>query len=326
MDLPPEIIEKLFGKNLSFIEKIAGGFLSENYALTDGNKKFFLKKHRHTNQNQVAEVCLVEQFFAEGGVPVILPIPTEQGESFFEHAGSFYSLYPFVEGRQIARGKLTEAATVSLGHTLGALHKHGKDSTLQITTRFKAVDTDNFLSKVAAIEAEIVKEKPLSDFGAMVLDCLRLKKQAVLENTVTYDQLNLPNNHLIHGDYFCDNVFFDQNDYVSYVFDFEKTQYAPPLFELFRSLFVSFLTVPTEENILFAKKYLDAYLEAYPFPKEIVRNSLTLTHLRQVYSLWIEEEHYLKHNTRPDSLLPTQHAFNKYYLNNRKAVDEYLLG
>ncbi len=326
MDLPPEVIEKLFGLKLSLEGKVSGGFLSENYALTDGSKKYFLKKHRHTSRRQVKEVCEAEQFFAEGGTPVILPIRTLQGDTFFEYEGSFYSLYPFVEGRQLERGKLTETAAISLGQTLGMLHKRGKDGTLEISARFKPWDTNKFLSTAAAIEAEIAKEKPLSEFGALALDCIRLKKQAVLENTITYEQLNLPSDHLIHGDYFCDNVFFDQNDQVSHVFDFEKTHYAPPMFELFRSLFVSFLTVPTQENLSSAKKYVDAYLAAYPFPKETVRNSLTLAYLRQVYSLWIEEEHYLKHNARPDSLLSTQYALHQYYLNNRKEVDAYLLG
>ena len=159
----------------------------------------------------------------------------------------------------------------------------------------------------------------------MTLDSLRLKKQYVLANTVSYERLDLPSNYLIHGDYFCDNVFFDENDHVSHVYDFEKTQYAPPMYELFRSFFVSFLSIPTQENLSLAKKYVDAYLEACPFPKERVRRSFTVAYLKQIHSVWVEEEHYLKHSTRPDELLPSQYACNEYYLTNREAIDAYLL-
>src|SRR3989344_1982015 len=122
MDLSLDIIEKKFGLKLSLVGKIPGGYLSENYTLTDGDKKYFLKKHRHTDVNQVEGVCLAEQFFAEGGVPVILPLHTAQGALFFEHEKSFYSLYPFVAGRHIERGTLPEPAAISLGSTLATLH------------------------------------------------------------------------------------------------------------------------------------------------------------------------------------------------------------
>lgn len=326
MNLPLENILRLYDLRLELVEKISGGFLSENYVLTDGSAKYFLKRHRHTDKNQVDGVCLAEQFFAEGGVSVVLPILTEQGECFFDYESGFYSLYPFVDGHHIERGKLTEQAAISLGRTLAVLHKRGKESTLKISEQFNAWDTDKFLSRVAAIETEVNKEQPLSELGPMVLESLRLKKRAVAEERVSFNQLGLSNDHLVHGDYFCDNVFFGKNDDVSYVFDFEKTQYAPPMYELFRSMFVSFLSIPNQENLELAKKYIDAYLETYPFPKEVVKNSLVAAYQKQIHSLWIEEEHYLKNSTRPDPLLPSQFACNRYYIENRKEIETYLLG
>jgi Ser/Thr protein kinase RdoA (MazF antagonist) len=326
MNLPLENIAKIYDLKLTLVEKILGGYLSENYSLTDGSKKYFLKKHRHTDLKQVEEVSLAEQFFADGGVPVILPIKTQQGDVFFEYEKCFYSLYPFAGGHHIERGKLNEQAATSLGATLGVLHKRGKDSSLPISEQFNAWDTEKFLTKATAVEAEIAKENPISEFGKMALESLRLKKEAVLKNTIAYEKLGLSNDHLIHGDYFCDNVFFDESSKVKHVFDFEKTQYAPPMYELFRSMFVSFFSVPNQENLSLAKKYVDAYLSVYPFFKETVRNSLTVAYLKQIHSVWIEEEHYLKHSTRPDDLMPSQLACNQYYLQNRESIDSYLLG
>jgi Ser/Thr protein kinase RdoA (MazF antagonist) len=325
MGLPLETIARLYNLELSVIEKISGGYLSENFVLTDGLKKYFLKKHRHTNRPQVEGVCLAEQFFAEGGVPVILPIRTLQGNNFFEIDGRFYSLYPFIKGRHFVRGTLTRTAAVSMGATLAKLHKHSKNSTLQISEYFNAWDTTKFLSKVAVIEVKIQQEKPLTEFGTLALEAIRLKKEQIEKNTKSFEHFELTNDHLTHGDYFCDNVFFDEQDRVSYIFDFEKVQHAPPLYELYRSLFISFFANPTQENISFAKACVDAYLGEYPFPYEVRRKSLTVAFLKQIHSLWVEEEHYIKGSTRPDKLILTQLACNRYYFANRDSIEAYLL-
>ena len=318
-------IRQLYGYELFFVERILSGFLSENYTLTDGTKKYFLKKHRHTDLKQVEGVCLAEQFFAEGGVPVILPLTTHSGTYFFEQAGSFYSLYPFIEGRHIERGTLSEQAAVSLGTTLGVLHWRGRESRLPILEHFNAHDKEKFLTKAAAIEAEIAKKRSLSEFDALARISLELKKRYVLANTTPYEQLSLKSDTLIHGDYFCDNVFFNTQDHVSHVFDFEKTQYAPASYEMFRSLLVSFFSIPIEENLVHAKKYVNAYLAENPLSKEVVKDGLTAAFLKQIHSLWIEEEHYLKNSTRPDELLPSQYALNEYYISNQKKIENFLL-
>lgn len=325
MDLPLAVIARLYGLELSLFEKIPGGYLSENYALTSGTTKYFLKKHRLTDRKGVEGVYLAERFFAEGGVPVILPLATKEGMYFFEEDTKHYALYPFVDGYHIERGRLSETAAVSLGATLAALHKRGKDSTLPVQEHFNAWNKEKFLAKAAAIESEVAKQSSTSDFDALALKSLALKKGIVQNNTITYEQLSLQDDHLIHGDYFCDNVFFDKSDHVSYVFDFEKTQYAPPLYELFRSLFVSFLSIPGHENLSIAKNYVDAYLSAYQFPKSVVQSSFTAAYLKQIHSIWIEEEHYLKNSNRTDDLLPSQYACNEYCVTNRAAIEAFLL-
>ena len=324
MYLPLEILKDLYALELTSVKKVDGGYLSENYELTNGLARYFLKKHRSTEQKEVAEVLETERFFAKEGIPVILPIQN-RNDYFFEYQNGYYSLYPFVQGNALRRGKLSETASVSLGKTLAEIHLRGKESKLAISRHFKAWDTDSFLSKAARIEQEVLKENPISEFGHLILQSLKQKKEEVLQNTISFEELGLANDHLIHGDYFCDNVFFDTNDHINYVFDFEKVQYAPPGYELFRSLFVSFLSVPTEQNLKNAKKYIESYRSVYNLPEEVLKKSLFAAYVRQIHSLWIEEEHYLLNNHRPDALLPTQMALNKFYLSDREAIDTYLL-
>ncbi len=325
MDLPLEDIQTQYGLAVSFVAKVAEGRLSDNYVVTAGGTNYFLKKHRHKEKAMVEVVCRAEQFFADGGIPVILPLLTNAGDAFFEHAGRYYSLYPFVAGRHLSRGTLTEPAAISLGATLARLHRCGKESNLEVPFRFRAWDTAKFLNSADAIEAEIRKQPSLSEFDTLTLESLALKREKALENTIRYGDLNLQADHLIHGDYFCDNVFFDAEDRLAWVFDFEKIQYAPPLTELFRSLFVNFLSIPAEGNLALAKQYVDAYLAEYPFPQDIVRKSFTAAYLRQIHSLWIEEEHYLRANTRADDILPSQVVLTRYCAQNRQALETCLI-
>ena len=325
MDLPLHAIAEHYGLQLTLVERILSGFLSDNYSLTDGTQKFFFKKHRHTKRDWVEGASLAEQFFAQGGVPVILPIVDKRGAYFFEHEGSFYSLYPYVDGRHIERGLLSEQASVSTGEVLGRLHKRGAQSTLPVKETFNPWDKEKFLRIEAAVDKILSEKQELSEFDELTRKSLQLKKHCVLGGSPTFEDLGLKNDHLIHGDYFCNNVFFDEGDRVSYVFDFEKAQYAPGPYELFRGLFVNYFSIPTEENLRLAKVYVDSYLSEYPQPKDVLRSSLTAAYLKQIHSIWIEEGHYLKGSTRMDPLLSSQHTLNEYYVSNRERIEKYLL-
>jgi Ser/Thr protein kinase RdoA (MazF antagonist) len=96
---------------------------------------------------------------------------------------------------------------------------------------------------------------------------------------------------------------------VSYVFDFEKTCYSPRTFELLRSLTYCLLAdVVTKEELVRARLYCDAYRSVYPLSNEELQKGLKLFCVRSLYGLWVEEEHYLKNNTRAD------HFHNSFYM------------
>lgn len=129
-------LNQLYGINVSSFKKVEKGFLSDNYFLSDGIKNFFLKKYRFDNSNRIAEVHFSKKYFADGGIPVILPISLLDGKTFFECDTAYYALFPFVEGRHFERGDLSESAIISLGQMLGKIHLLGKESKLVIDDRF----------------------------------------------------------------------------------------------------------------------------------------------------------------------------------------------
>ena len=116
-----------YGLDLNLRELVAKGFLSENYILSNGEKRYFLKKYRFDSAERVREVHLAKKYFVDGGIPVISPISDKEGNTFFLFESRYFSLFPFISDRQLERGSLAETAIISLGQMLGRIHVFGKN-------------------------------------------------------------------------------------------------------------------------------------------------------------------------------------------------------
>lgn len=315
-----------YGLSLGFIEKVEKGFLSENYILSDGENKYFLKKYRFDSNERVREVHLAKKYFADGGIPVILPISDKEENTFFQFENGYFSLFPFISDRQLEKGLLTEKAIISLGQMIGRIHILGKDSSLAIQEIFKPWDKENALEKIKMIELVIQSKTVLDAFDQRVLGSIKEKRKLILANEISYEDLHLPSDHLIHGDYLDHNVFFNVDDEVSYVFDFEKTGYSPRMYELFRSLMYSFLGGNTlDKDIIRAKLYLQSYLKIYPTSRDELSRGLKLFFLKSIHGVWVESEHYLKGNLRVDEFLSNDLQRIKYLSENYKYIEDSLL-
>jgi len=292
-------IETLYGlKNLKDPQKVEKGILSENHIISDGTTKYFLKKYRFTDGDKIKEIHDAKNFFAVDGIPVILPILTKDNQSFFSYEGGFYTLFPFVEGRQPERGKISDRAVVSIAKMLAKIHLIGRKSTIQTEDLIQTRTPEDFIKIYNEIQEVLAKIVLPTEYDVLAKKSLELKKKLVLSNESKYGDINLPNDHLIHGDYVDYNIFFDDNDEVSHVFDFEKTRYAPRVFELFRSMMLCGVD---------QKLYIEAYNEVYPISKEELQKGFTNYFVKQSRSLWLESEHYLKNNSRPDQFLPEEY-------------------
>ena len=292
-------LSRAYGIKFSLLERVEKGSLSENYILVGGGTKYFLKKYRFDNETRVADVHMAKKYFAGAGIPVIVPLPTVGGRTYITFGERFYAVFPFIADRQLEREDITSSASVSLGKMLGLIHLRGKNASLPINHFFKPWDKEKTFQKFSDIEAVIGKLPSLSDFDKLALQDLSLKKKLISENSETYEDLGLESDHLIHGDYLYHNVFFDSDDRVSWVFDFEKTQYCPRTYEIFRSMILSFDIRDTSN----ARQYLDSYRKIYPISNEELSTGLKLFYLATIYGMWIQDEHYLKNNPRADIFL-----------------------
>lgn len=304
-------LKELYAINPTSSEKVTKGFLSDNLILDCGEKKYFLKRYRFDNEGRIKDIHSVKKYFGQNGIPVIMPIPTKDGDTYFEYEDGFYTLFPFVEGKHLSGNRMSDAAIQSLGKMLGHIHLAGAkaEPLVPMDDYFKPWHTARALElkdQVLGIIAAIPKDER-TEFDDRAEKNLLLKKKLLQEHAVTYESLGLKADHLTHGDYMAQNVFFDNNDEVAHVFDFEKTEYAPRTFELYRSAVTSLLCDdnPTDEHISRLKMYIDAYASVYPISKEELMAGLKLFFMRLIHGQWVENEHYIVGSNRVDSLLRT---------------------
>ena len=318
-------VSGLYGLELKLVRKVESGFLSENYILEGGDVKYFLKKYRFDDQARIEEIHSVKKYFFDGGVPVIFPLQTRDGRTFFPLEGGYYALFPFVDDNQFETEKLADESIDSLGETLGKIHLLGKNAGLEIKECFKPWDREATLEKIKLIIDQMGNRKPLSDFDKLAFRNIEMKKRLVFLNKIKCEDLDMPSDHLVHGDYLVHNVFFGENGKVSHVFDLEKADRAPRSYELFRSITYSFFGGDIgPDSLARAKRYFDAYSKVYPISKEEAKKGLMLSYLKSIHRVWVEGEHYLKNIDRVDGFLLADFNRTKYLSNNLDEFEKFL--
>lgn len=321
-----EKVSKIYGINgLEYFQKVSAGFLSENHILSYGNKKYFLKKYRFDNETRIKEVHSSKKYFFNHGISVIMPMETTFGLTFFEKDGSYFALFPFVDGIEIGTEQMTGSQAKYFGEMLGKIHFAGQKSDLDIKNQFKIEKKEKVFDTISQILERIQSKNVLDTFDRLSLEIIDIKKRFLESDDLDYSVV-LENDHLIHGDYLDHNVFFDNDGQVSNVFDFEKTGYAPRTQELFRCMTYSFI----KENELsyglnLLKIFFDAYRSIYPIDAIEVKRGLDLFKLKQMNSFWVESEHYLKGNNRVDIFLEHEYVRIKYLISNSETFYHLLI-
>lgn len=319
-----DAVRRLYGgcEDIEFVGCVAQGYLSQNAILRNGKTAFFLKQYRMADPERVQEIHRAKFIFAERGIPIILPIPAVSNQSFFECEGRLYALFPFVEGRMIRRSDHSQPALASAGEMLARIHLLSCDAVPQIVReQMRAWDPERFFAGVELIRERLRRIQVPSSFDELALKAIGIKMQIVQQSKTRLEDVGLKNDHLIHGDYHGQNIFFDNADQVKWVFDLEKTELAPRSYELVRSMdFLCFANQYEAQNINDAKTYFRAYTNAYPITLDELLRGVRLYFLKKAHSLWVESEHYLHDNQRVDCFLESEVKMLEYYAEHAEGL------
>lgn len=307
-------IASLYGlAKLTMVKKVESGILSHNFIVSDGNSMYFLKEHRHEEESKIHSIQEVEEFFKSGGIPIVMPMLTQKGDRLFEDNGRFYSLFPFVEGKTYRRENATETALKSAGALLGQIHLLSKDKLpdidLEKTTSYSE---SGFFNDAEKIKKDLAQKSELDQFDKDVLAVIEEKENLLAENKIDEEKLNLGQDHLIHGDYKLTNMFFDEDDNVKWLFDTEKTEIAPRMIELVKSLdLICFNDGFEERNFKKAEDYLQSYNSVYPIEIQELADAVRFLYIQKLRSLWVPKEYY-NGNTRVAKILQSEMLVVRY--------------
>ena len=304
--------------NARLTEKISGGYLSHNFILQGDNAKLFLKQYRFASLEKIEEIHRVKFFFRDGGIPIILPIKNNTGEYIFEDDGKFYALFPFVEGNIIRRKDRSPKAFASAGKMLGRIHALSKNGFPRIIDScHRGWNKQTFLERAEGMKEKIEAIPKKEYFYKLALETLNCKIQLAKENETCLEDLSLRKDHIIHGDYHGQNIFYDNNDEVQNIFDIEKTEVSPRTIEIARAIdYMCFSNDYTAKSFDDASVFLSAYNEIYPLGIEELARGVRAYYLEKAHSIWIEEEHYIRGNFRVDCFLGGELLMLKYYSKN----------
>lgn len=297
------------------------GVLSANWILSIGEHKVFLKRYRFEDESRIREIHAVKHFFAESGIPIILPKSTLDGQTYMTHEGRWFALFPFIAERELERQNLSDTAVASMGSMLAHIHKAGATSTVSVEKNFNYWDREVFLNKVEGLLAHIEAVEFKTEFDEMALRDLYRKLELTQANAVTPADFGLRTDHLLHGDYLNHNLFFTKQDNVSRVFDLEKCLYGPRAYELVRSFLYSIADGDWNNEIARRTRiYIKSYRDVYPISNEEIAKGLELYYIKSIHNAWIQHEHYMLGNTRPDQFLAPDMARNEFLANNRHTI------
>ena len=141
-----ELLQNLFDlSDTPIIELVYDRYRCLNYRVISGERKFFLKQYRGRTGEEVFETKFAERYFAQHGLPIILPIHDRFGRPAFLFEDEWFSLFPHIDAKQPQYGALTDSFLHELGTMLAKMHRVGSLIHSESFRRLRLWDVNQFL-------------------------------------------------------------------------------------------------------------------------------------------------------------------------------------
>lgn len=320
-------LQRLYNfKNPVIAKQIEAGYKAISFVIRDGKNQFFVKKyHPKRSAERLLEIHRVKTFFNEHGVSTIPPLRNSEGSTLSTVNEEYFAVFPYVPDKQYY-GLPNNKAVASAGENLARLHLAGVDHLSLVNKVFKPWDRGAFLENASKMLE--IADMGTTSFDKMASNMLKLKIELAKSSRVSYEDLGLKNDAILHGDYHTHNLFFDEQDTVSFTFDFERTMLGPRTTDVANGLCMICFDFNTDietdvSDIHFerAHSFIHAYNEVYPIGLDEFMNGIRWFFLSQiVYIEWPFNAHYFENDVRGDKLLPKHLNRLDYFSKNIDAA------
>jgi Ser/Thr protein kinase RdoA (MazF antagonist) len=256
----------------------------------DGNR-YFLKVY-HRLGHVVHQIKRAESFFADRGIPVLLPLRDVHGREAFCLERIWCSLFLYVDGCAFRSAELTQTHLESMGQMMANIHIHGAQADHSMFEPIHFWQHEHFFWEEHELVDTIQSKVHLRDIDRLVLNILEQKKKLI--EGFTIETIHVPRSHpvLIHGDFIYQNIFWNENGKIAHMYDFEKTCIAPRAYECARSLMINcFDEGWGDEPFARARVFLQSYRERTPFSFEEFLCGMRMYWMNVAHMVWIEAKH-----------------------------------
>ncbi len=281
-------------RDIGMFTMIHGGYMSQNFRVETDRGPFFLKQYRNRLNTVIHEIKTAEQFFANQGLPVILPIQERYGREAFWNSGHWYSLFPFIDGLSPKDGQITRTQIISMAQMLARFHETGHQFTYRPFQLLRVGNARKFLLERIELIRILEKRKPWSDIDEAIFDLLSFKDRIIQTIHAVPTDFGMTFNCLLHGDFQYNNLFLDENGQVTYVYDLERASLGTPAYEVARSAIINcFDTGWDEAQYNLAREHIAAYREHQSMTFEAYEQAVRFYAFNVVFTTWIEARYLI---------------------------------
>ncbi|QBD77768.1 hypothetical protein EPA93_17915 [Ktedonosporobacter rubrisoli] len=271
------------------------GTIHQTLLLSTAEGSYALRAYRYGQEKLwriEAEHRLIAHVWASG-LPAIRPLPLAQGGTILASQGRYYALFPFAEGQQIARTKLSVKEMAAMGSFLGWVHRalasyaHDK-----VPPRPLAVDHEATMRQIDVLVELISARAGLDEVDEIALSRLEQRRRWLISAQPAQNTMAHLEQQVIHGDYQESNIFF-KDGAVCAIIDWDQAYVAPRAWEIMRVFHYVGKFAP-----VFCRTFLQAYREAFPLALEDLDSAAEAYSWIRAHDLWLYEEFYMHHNQR----------------------------
>jgi Ser/Thr protein kinase RdoA (MazF antagonist) len=266
-----------------------------NYRVETVTATWFVRAHRPLlPRERIEREHAAMAWAGERGIPVAPPLSDESGRTVHSIGGTFWSVFPWVEGRSLLRGAMTPGEAGSLGAMNGRLHAVLADWPAGDLHRNSELswDTEKSIADLSRVD-DLIRYYPAQTEEQLQVQGWLRDQLELLEGGAARpasDFAGIPVQPT-HGDPHERNLMVGATGEPVAVVDWERFCLNPPAFEVLRTLTFAHLL---DEPLITA--FLAGYRAEHRLDAGTIAPCVEFWWQSQLHNTWAYRDRFIKGN------------------------------